>query len=225
MPALIETFVPEQTAVIVVDMQHDFIAPGAALETPMGRALVPTLQRVLQHARDTRMRVIYTAHVHRRDGSDLGLFGEIWQPIGERAALVDGEPGVQVVREVAPLPHEPILKKHRYSAFFGTDLDLILRTEQIDNVVVTGVTTENCCHATARDAMFHGYRVAFLADATGTFDYPDLGFGAVPAAEVHRVSLAILSASTAHVMTTDEFIRRTRATQAKAGARAGGSAT
>ena len=65
-----------------------------------------------------------------------------------------------------------MIKKHRYSGFMGTDLDMMLRTQNIDTVAVTGVTTENCCHATARDAMFNGYKVAFISDATGTFDYP-----------------------------------------------------
>lgn len=208
MPMQIDRFDPKRSAVIVVDMQHDFIAPGAALETPMGRALFPKLKQLLDRARSAGMRVIYTAHVHRRDGSDLGRFGEIWSSIGEGAALVDGEPGVEVVADVAPLPGELIIKKHRYSAFFGTDLDIVLRTGDIENVIITGVTTENCCHATARDAMFHGYRVAFISDATGTFDYPDIGVGAIPAAEVHRVSLGILGVSTAHVMNTDEFVAR-----------------
>lgn len=208
MPIVIERFDPKRTAVVVVDMQHDFIAAGAPLETPMGRALFPKLKQLLDHARATGMRVIYTAHVHRRDGTDMGLFGEIWPSIEQHQALVDGDSGVEVVREVAPRETELVVKKHRYSAFFGTDLDLILRTGRIENVVVTGVTTENCCHATARDAMFNGYRVAFIADATGTFDYPDAGFGSIPAAEVHRVSLGILAVSTAHVMNTDEFIER-----------------
>jgi nicotinamidase-related amidase len=210
MPIVIEKVSPSRTAVIVVDMQHDFIAPGAALETPMGREILPNLSRLLRHARDTGMHVIYTAHVHRKDGTDMGLFGEIWAPIEQRAGLVDGEPGVDVIAELAPLPHEPIIKKNRYSAFFGTNLDLTLRTMNVETVIITGVTTENCCHATARDAMFLGYRVAFLSDATGTFDYPDCGMGAVPAAEVHRVSLAILGVSTAHVMSTDDLIARTR---------------
>ncbi len=208
MPIQIDQFNPESTAVIVVDMQSDFIVPGAPLETPMGRDIFPNLQRIIAYARQTGMRVIYTAHVHRRDGSDLGLFGEIWPPIGRGDALVDEQAGVDMVSEVAPMAEELIIKKHRYSGFFGTDLDMILRTGKIDTVVVTGVTTENCCHATARDAMFNGYRVAFISDATGTFDYPDIGFGALPAAEVHRVSLGILGVSTAHVMDTDEFIQR-----------------
>ena len=177
----------------------------------MGRDILPNLKRILDHARKTGMRVIYTTHVHRRDGSDMGLYGEIWPPIEMRAGLVDGEPGVEIYPEIAPAENEPVIKKHRYSGFMGTDLDMILRTQKIDNVAVTGVTTENCCHATARDAMFNGYRVAFISDATGTFDYPDIGFGELPAAEVHRVSLGILGVSTAHVMNTDEFIQRSAA--------------
>ena len=82
-------------------------------------------------------------------------------------------------------------------------------TSAIETVVVTGVTTENCCHATARDAMFNGYRVAFISDATGTYDYPDVGFGSIPAQEVHRVTMGVLAVSTAHVMTVDELITKT----------------
>ncbi len=79
----------------------------------------------------------------------------------------------------------------------------------MEAVIITGVTTENCCHATARDALFHNYGVIFLSDATGTFDYPDMGHGAMSAAEVHRASLVILAVSTAHVMTVDEMIALT----------------
>ncbi len=206
MPLVIDSVDPKRTAIIVVDMENDFVASGAPLETPMAMDIMPNLQRLLRHARDSGMRVIYTTHVHRGDGCDRGLFGEIWPPIGDGAGLVDGTPGIEIYPDVAPAENEPVIKKHRYSGFFGTDLDQILRTENIETVAVTGVTTENCCHATARDAMFNGYRVAFLSDATGTFDYPDIGFGAVPAAEIHRVSLAILGVSTAHVMTTGQFI-------------------
>jgi len=201
---------PGSTAVIVIDMQNDFIAPGAPLETPMGMELMPRLQKLLGHARQTGMKVIFTAHAHRRNGCDMGLFGEIYPPIQNQVGLVDETAGVDIYPEVAPQGDEVVIKKHRYSAFFGTDLDIILRTRKIDTVVITGVTTENCCHATARDAMFHGYKVAFISDATGTYNYPDMGFGAIPAEEVHRVTLGVLAVSTAHVMTTDELIQKSR---------------
>lgn len=209
MPMVIDRIHPETTAVIVVDMQNDFIAPGAPLQTPMGLELLPRMKKLLGHARQTGMKVIFTAHVHRRNGCDMGLFRDIHKPIADRVGLVDDTPGSEVYPEVVPVGDEVVIKKHRYSAFFGTDLDIILRTSKIETVVVTGVTTENCCHATARDAMFNGYRVAFISDATGTYDYPDVGFGAIPAHEVHRVSLGVLAVSTAHVMTTTDLISRT----------------
>jgi ureidoacrylate peracid hydrolase len=144
----------------------------------------------------------------------MGLYGTLWPPIGERLGLVDGEKGIEIYDELKPLPDEIVIKKHRYSAFYGTDLDIILRGSGIKTVIVTGVTTENCCHATARDALFHDYQVVFLSDATGTFDYPDVGQGGMSAAEVHRASLVILSVSTAHVMTVDEMMGRTKVVKA-----------
>jgi nicotinamidase-related amidase len=114
--------------------------------------------------------------------------------------VVDGTPGADIYPELAPAGGEHVIKKHRYSGFFGTDLDIILREWGINTVIISGTTTENCCHATVRDAMFRNYRVVFLSDATATYDYPDRGFGAMPNAEVHHATLAILAASTAHVM-------------------------
>src|SRR5205823_6831106 len=78
----------------------------------------------------------------------------------------------------------------------------------IDTVIVSGTTTENCCHATARDAMFRNYRVVFLSDATATYDYPDRGFGPLPNADVHHATLIILAASTAHVMSVADMSAR-----------------
>jgi biuret amidohydrolase len=198
---------PTKTAVIVVDMQNDFVADGAPMETPAARAMVPKLAEALNICRGAGARVIYTAHVHRRDGSDMGLFN-MHPPIASRSALVDGTPGVDIYSALAPAPGEHVIKKHRYSGFFGTDLDIILREWGIDTVIVSGTTTENCCLATARDAMFRNYRVVFLSDATATYDYPDRGFGPMPNADVHHATLVILAASTAHVMSVAEMSAR-----------------
>jgi len=199
---------PDRTAMIVVDMQNDFVATGAAMETPAARAMVPKLAEALKICRSAGVRVIYTAHVHRRDGSDMGLFDDMHPPIANRAALVDGTPGVEIYPELAPQPGEHVIKKHRYSGFFGTDLDIILREWKVDTVIISGTTTENCCHATARDAMFRNYRVVFLSDATATYDYPDRGFGSMPNEQVHQGTLVILAASTAHVMSVADMARR-----------------
>jgi biuret amidohydrolase len=204
----IDVIDPRKTAMIVVDMQNDFVAPGAAMETPAARQIVPKLAEALRICREAGIKVVYTAHVHRRDGCDMGLFDDLHPPIANRDALVDGTRGVDIYPELAPKTGEHVIKKHRYSGFFGTDLDIILREWGVDTVVISGTTTENCCHATARDAMFRNYRVVFLSDATATYDYPDRGFGAMPAADVHHATLVILAASTAHVMSVEDM--RTR---------------
>jgi len=206
----IDVIDPRKTAMIVVDMQNDFVAPGAAMETPAARQIVPKLAEALRICREAGIKVVYTAHVHRRDGCDMGLFDDLHPPIANRNALVDGTPSVEICAELAPKAGEHVVKKHRYSGFFGTDLDIILREWGVDTVLISGTTTENCCHATARDAMFRNYRVVFLSDATATYDYPDRGFGAMPAADVHHATLVILAASTAHVMSVEDM--RTRVT-------------
>ena len=213
MPYQVDRLDAARTALIVVDMENDFVAPGAPMETPAGRAMLPNLKRAIAFCRDQGIRVIYTTHAHRRDGCDMGLFDDLWPPIASRAGLVDGEPGIDIYPEIAPRADEIVVKKHRYSAFFGTDLEIVLRGLGVDTVVITGVTTENCCHATARDAMFRDYKVVFLSDATGTFDYPDVGQGGMSADEVHRATLVILSVSTAHVMTTEQFMARVTSTE------------
>jgi len=204
----IDVIDPKKTAMIVVDMQNDFVASGAAMETPAARQIVPKIAEALRICRDAEIKIIYTAHVHRRDGCDMGLFDDLHPPIANRDALVDGTPGVEVYPDLAPAPGEHVIKKHRYSGFFGTDLDIILREWGVDTVIISGTTTENCCHATARDAMFRNYRVVFLSDATATYDYPDRGFGMMPAAEVHHATIVILAASTAHVMSVDDMRSR-----------------
>ena len=203
----VERLDPERTAMIVVDMENDFVAEGAPLETPGAREMVPKLVEALRFCRDAGVKVIYTAHAHRRDGSDLGLFS-LNPVIARGEALAEDTPGVDIYPAVAPQPGEHVIKKHRFSGFFGTDLDMILRGWRVDTVIISGATTENCCHATARDALFRDYKVVFLSDATATFDYPDRGYGAMSAAEVHRAVLVILAASTAHVMTVDEMKSR-----------------
>jgi ureidoacrylate peracid hydrolase len=208
MPYKVDKIDPTKTVMIVVDMQNDFVAEGAKLRSAQAAAMVSKLVATLKFCREKGIRVVYTAHVHRRDGSDMGLYEGLYPPIADRSTLVDGTPGVEIFPSLAPQPGEHVVKKHRYSAFFATDLDLILRQWGIETVIVSGTTTENCCHATARDAMFHNYRVVFLSDTTGTFDYPDVGQGALSAEDVHRATLTILAFSTADVMTADQFMAR-----------------
>ncbi len=191
-------------------MENDFVAEGAPLETPAARAMVPRVVMALELCRSAGIKVVYTAHEHRGDGSDLGLFSTT-PPIASGRALAAGSPGVEIYPEISPRPGEHVIRKHRFSAFFATDLDLLLRSWKVDTVVIAGTTTENCCFSTARDALFRDYKVVFLSDATATFDYEDLGFGAMSADEVHRAMLVIIARSTGHVMSVDDLRARIQA--------------
>ena len=115
----------DRLALLVVDMENDFLAAGAPLEVAAGRAMVPSLRRVIEFCRDRHIRVIYTTHVHRRDGSDMGLF-KLNPLIAGGRALREGTPGVEIYPDIAPRSDELAIRKHRFSAFYGTDLELVL---------------------------------------------------------------------------------------------------
>ena len=90
--------------------------------------------------------------------------------------------GIEIYEELKPLPNEVVITKRRYSTFYGTELNIILRSTSMEAVIIAGVTTEHCCHATTCDTLFHYYGAIFLSDATGTIDYPDMDYGAMSAA-------------------------------------------
>ena len=198
---------PGRSALVVVDMQRDFVEPDAPLAVTAARAALPAIARAIRVCRAAGMPVVFTAHVHRADGSDLGLF-RYNEAIASGRALRAETPGVEILDEIAPLAGEIVVQKHRFSAFFETDLEAILRDLGVTTVVVCGVTTENCCHATARDALYRDFEVVFLSDATATFDYYDDDGNGLSADEVHRATLVIVAMSTGDVITVDELVSR-----------------
>src|SRR6202158_5585548 len=123
MPYRFDRIEPSKTVMIVVDMQNDFVAEGAKLQSAQAHAMVPKLAATLKFCREKGIRIIYIAHVHRRDGSDMGLYDDLYAAIADRTCLVDETPGVEIYKDLAPAAGEHVIKKHRYSAFFGTDLD------------------------------------------------------------------------------------------------------
>jgi biuret amidohydrolase len=195
-----------RTALLIVDMQNDFLSPGSPKEVPAGLSIVPKLERMAVRCRNAGARVVYTVHAHRRDGSDLGLYGTRDPRLRDHECLVEGEAGSAIHPDIAPQGGDIVITKRRYSAFFGTDLDIVLRGLGIDTVIVGGITTENCCHATARDAMYRDYRVFLLSDGTATRDLPDQGHGALTAAEIQKAMLVILGRSTASVVTIEDIL-------------------
>ncbi|MFJ1761365.1 cysteine hydrolase family protein [Amycolatopsis sp. NPDC088138] len=195
-----------RTAVLVIDMQNDFVEEGAPLEFPEGRRVIPAIQRVLDAARRRDMPVIHAAHVHRPGGADMGVHRELYPPVAAGEALVDGERGAEIHPGLAPLPGEPVVKKHRYNAFYATDLEIILRGLGVETVVLTGMTTECCVLGTARGALERGFRSVVLSDACASCDYPDLGAGPMSAGEMHLAALRVMSLTSSRLSGTDEFL-------------------
>lgn len=198
----------ERTALLVIDMQNDFVEEGAPLEFPEGRRILPTLQKVIGAARAHGIPVIYPAHVHRPGGADMGIHRELYPPVAAGEALVDGGRGAEIHPELAPQAGELVLKKHRYNSFYATDLEIVLRGLGVETVVLTGMTTECCVLGTARGALECGFRSVVLSDACASCDYPDLGIGPMPAAEMHLAALRIMSLTSSQVTDADTFLTR-----------------
>ncbi|MGH9304635.1 MAG: cysteine hydrolase family protein [Acidimicrobiales bacterium] len=197
-------------ALLVVDMQNDFLSRGSPLLVPSGQAALSQAARAVAAARANDVMVIYTRSSFRSDGLDLGLSGTHYGEIGQGSRLVEGSLGAEIHADIAPLQGDVVITKHRYSAFYGSDLDIVLQGAGVSSVAIAGVTTENCCHATARDAMFRGYEVIVLSDATAAYPYRDRSHLWLDADEVQEVTLAVLAGSTASVITAKEFTELAR---------------
>lgn len=189
-------FDPGRTALVIIDMQRDFLEPGGFGETLgndvglLQSAVAPT-RTALQAARDAGLLVVHTREGHRPDLADAPPAklerGAPSKRIGDAGPmgriLVRGEPGHDIVPDLAPGPGEPVIDKPGKGAFYETDLDLILRNRGIDTLAVCGVTTEVCVHTTIREANDRGYRCIALGDCCASY-FPDF----------HRVGLEMIKA-------------------------------
>jgi len=184
-------FDPTATALLVIDMQRDFVEPGGFGEmlgndvTPLRRAIAPT-RRVLEAVRARGMMVIHTREGHRPDLSDLPptkkARGHLKTGIGDAGpmgrVLIRGEPGHDIVPELAPRPGEPVIDKPGKGSFYATDLELILRERGIRSLIVCGVTTEVCVHTTVREANDRGFECLVLQDCVASY-FPEFQDAAI----------------------------------------------
>jgi len=163
---------PKRTALLVIDMQNAFVAPGAPIEVPAARGIVPTINRVATALRKRGVPVIWVMHENQKGGSDWAGFFDAFVAPGKReaaaAALEAGSPLQALWPELEVAPGDLRLAKNRYSAFIGnsSSLESVLRQKSIDTLLIAGTKTNVCCESTARDAMMLDFKVVLLSDCT-----------------------------------------------------------
>jgi nicotinamidase-related amidase len=175
-------FDPATTGLVIIDMQRDFVEPGgfgASLGNDVAplQEIIPTVARLLAGVRDAGLTVIHTRECHKADLSDCppakrdrgNPSARIGDPGPMGRILIAGEPGAEIVPELAPLPGEIVLDKPGKGAFCRTDFEAILKAHDLQHLIFAGVTTEVCVQTTMREANDRGYDCLIATDATASY--------------------------------------------------------
>ncbi len=161
---------PQKTALLVIDMQNDFVLEGYPMEVPMARRRIPRMQEVITECRAAGIPVVYTQHI-LLDTFNVSPLESAYNPALLNAGMREGSFGAEVVDDLKPEPDDVVIQKHRYDAFHNTQLENVLTSisglRQVDTVIIIGTLTEVCCDSTARGAYMRDFKVAFISDATG----------------------------------------------------------
>lgn len=152
-----------KSALLVIDMVYDFTNPNGKVFFPKNQEILPNIQKAVSYAREHNMLVIYMQHTYREGKYDQNL--EKMRP-----NCIEGTKGNEIDPSLDVREEDYVIKKRRYSAFYGTDLDLVLREHNIKNVVLTGTKTNCCIRSTIHDSYYHSYHSYVISDCVATDD-------------------------------------------------------
>jgi nicotinamidase-related amidase len=182
----------EKQALLIIDMQNDFVLDDRPLKVAGATAVIPKIQAVLLAFRQRSLPVFHVIRVHRPDGSDVEITRK--ELFARSPFAVEGTRGAAIIDELAPDEGEYILPKVRMSAFIGTELDLMLRSLGVTTLFVCGIQTPNCIRTTVFDAIAYNYPVVLIDDATGA-----------SSEEVHRANVLDMQNIGVRIIKTDEI--------------------
>jgi len=196
---LYDSLDPKRTALLVIDMQNAFVAPGAPIEVPAARAIVAPINRLTSALRKRGVPVMWVLHENQGDGRDWAGFFDAFVAPGRRAeaaaALAAGAGLQKLYPELETAPSDLRVAKNRYSAFIRNDFEKKLRERGIDTLLIAGTKTNVCVECTARDAMMLDYKVALISDCTAALSDDE-----------HRATLENVIQQFGDVLTAEEAL-------------------
>ena len=199
---LFDALDPKRSALVVIDMQNAFVAPGAPIEVPAARAIVAPINRLAAELRRRGVTVIWVTHENRKDGGDWAGFFDAFVAPGRRAeaaaALSAGSELQKLFPALVVVPSDVRVTKSRYSPLIAgaSSLEAVLTQRGIDTLLIAGTKTNVCCECTARDAMMLDYKVVLLSDCTAALSDDE-----------HRATLENVIQQFGDVLSADEAIK------------------
>ncbi|MRH41076.1 isochorismatase family protein [Aquibacillus halophilus] len=168
------SFVKSKSALLIIDMQNAFIHPNGSLskmglDTSRTSLAIEPIMWLKEAFKAEKLPVIYIQHTHRPDGTDAGMIAKVFPPIMELGHCVENSWDGEIINSLKPENEDFIVKKHRFSAFYNTQLEEVLRGLCVEQLVVTGVATNVCVESTVRDAFYRDYNVFVPREATHSY--------------------------------------------------------
>jgi len=184
----------KRSALLIIDMEYSFLDSKSPLFVNLGFEIVTNIKKILNIYREKKLQIIFVKREHRKSGIDIDKTRvEIFKK--SKGLILENDKSSEIIDDLKPLKDEIIVIKRRWSSFFGTELDILLRRLNINNLIVTGIQTPNCIRATVYDALSLDYNVIVISDATAS-----------KSEEIQKNNLFDIENLGVDVLTTNELI-------------------